>query len=89
MGPHEGSLIGGHMQKAKFSVGETQAEFLSRYKEYGFKDKSSMVRSAIDHFKKGLEREQLKKSADLYAEIYDDDDDLKVLTDSAAKGWPE
>ena len=77
------------MLQAKFSVKETQARFLSKYKEDGFKDKSAMLRSAIDHFKKGLELEQLKKSADLYAEIYSEDDALQTLTDTAVNGWPE
>jgi len=77
------------MKQSKFSVQETQAEFLSRFKEYGFKDKSAMLRSALDHFKNNLEREQLKESADLYAELYEEDDDLKALTEPATKGWPE
>lgn len=75
--------------QAKFNVKESQAEFLSRYKEYGFKDKSSMLRAAIDHLKRELELEHLKKSADLYSEIYSEDDDLKTLTETAISGWPE
>jgi hypothetical protein len=81
--------IEGHMLQAKFSVKESQARFLSRYKEYGFKDKSSMLRAAIDQLKKELELEQLKQSADLYSEIYSEEDDLKDLTETAISGWPE
>jgi hypothetical protein len=77
------------MLQAKFSVKESQARFLSRYKEYGFKDKSSMLRVAIDLFKKNLELEQLKQSADLYSEIYSEDKDLKSLSETALGGWPE
>ena len=77
------------MLQAKFSVKESQARFLSRYKEFGFKDKSSMLRAAIDELKKELELEQLKRSADLYSEIYSEDDDLKELTETAISGWPE
>jgi hypothetical protein len=77
------------MLQAKFSVKESQARFLSRYKEYGFKDKSSMLRAAIDQLKKELELEQLKQSADLYSEIYSEEDDLKELTETAISGWPE
>jgi len=50
------------MLQAKFSIKETQAHFLSNFKAYGFKDKSSMVRVAIDHFKKEMELESLRKS---------------------------
>ena len=77
------------MLQAKFSVEEAQARFLNNYKVYGFKDKSSMLRAAINHFKKEFELERLKKSADLYSEIYSEDDDLKELTEIAATGWPE
>ena len=77
------------MLQAKFSVKESQAQFLSRYKDYGFKDKSTMLRAAIDQFKKNLELEQLKQSADLYAEDYSEDNDLIELTETALDGWPE
>ena len=77
------------MLQAKFSVEEAQSRFLKNYKVYGFKDKSSMLRAAINHFKKEFEIERLKKSADLYAEIYSEDEDLKELTETAAIGWPE
>ena len=77
------------MLQAKFSVKETQAYFLNNFKAYGFKDKSSMLRTAIDHFKNKLELESLRKSADLYSEIYSADGDLKKLTETAVTGWPE
>ena len=77
------------MLQAKFSVGEAHSRFLNNYKVYGFKDKSSMLRAAINHFKKEFELERLKKSADLYLEIYSEDEDLKELTETAATGWPE
>ena len=80
---------GGRMLQAKFSVNESQAHFLSDYKKHGFKDKSSMVRTAIDKLKRELEFEQLKQSADLYSEIYSENDDLKDLTESVINGWPK
>ncbi len=77
------------MLQAKFSVKESQTRFLSKYKDYGFKDKSTMLRAAIDQLKKNLELEQLKQSADLYAEVYSEDNDLKELTETALDRWPE
>jgi len=77
------------MQQAKFSVKEAQAHFLNNFKAYGFKDKSSLIRTAIDHFKNKLELENLKKSAELYSEIYSENDNLKELTETALSGWPE
>lgn len=40
------------------------------YRVYGFKDKSSMIRAAINHFKKEFELRCLKKFADIYSELY-------------------
>ena len=59
------------------------------YKDYGFRDKSTMLRVTIDQFKKSLELEQLKQSADLYTEDYSEDNDLKELNETALDGWPE
>ena len=77
------------MQQAKFSVEEAQVSFLNSFKTYGFKDKSALVRTAIEHFKNKVELENLKKSAELYSEIYSEDNDLKELTKTAISGWPE
>ena len=77
------------MLQAKFSLEETQAQFLNNFKAYGFKDKSAMLREAIEHFKKEVELESLRESAELYSEIYSEDDDLKELTETALNGWPE
>ena len=74
------------MLQAKFSVEETQARFLSDYKMYGFKDKSAMLRKAIDRLKAELELESLRQSAELYSETYGQDDDLKELAGSALDG---
>ena len=77
------------MTQAKFTIGETQSRFLSQHKKYGFKDKSSVIRAALDRLQKDLENEKLKISADLYAEIYDADGELNELTESAISEWPE
>jgi len=77
------------MQQVKVSVSEKQIEFLNKHYAYGFKDKSSLVRKAIDYFRKELEIQKLKKSADLYAEIYGKDPELLELTKSALSEWPE
>ena len=77
------------MQQTKFSCEENQLEFLSNYKEYGFKDKSAMVQASLNLLCEKLEAQKLRESADLYAEEYRDDSELRTLTDSAAQGWPE
>ncbi len=77
------------MLQVKFSIEEIQVDFLNTFKAYGFKNKSLMLRTAIDNFKNKLELESLKKSADLYSEIYSKDEDLKELTEVSTVGWPE
>lgn len=75
--------------KAKFNLKECHLDFLSRQKEYGFKDKSTVIRAALDRLKRELEMEKLTESADLYAELYASDAALKELTESAITGWPD
>ena len=77
------------MLQAKFSLEEAHTRFLKNFKAYGFKDKSAMIRAAIDYFRKEMELEGLKKSAELYSEIYSEDDELKELTEAAIAGWPK
>ncbi len=77
------------MLQTKISLEESQVHFLNNFKEFGFKDKSSMVRAALARLKKELELMRLKRSADLYAEIYEEDSEMRELTESAIHGWPE
>ena len=77
------------MWQVKFSIEQNQIEFLDQYKAYGFKDKSTMVRTALDDLKRMIESRQLEKSAELYAEVYAQDKELQELTESAIEGWPE
>lgn len=77
------------MLQARFICKEDQATFLNSYKEYGFKDKSSMIREALDLLRKERESQKLRESAELYAEVYGHDSELRELTASAVQGWPE
>ncbi len=77
------------MQQAKFSLTQSLVEFLGNYKQYGFKDKSTMVRAALLQLQKEVERRSLEQSAELYAEIYDEELELQELTESALVEWPE
>lgn len=77
------------MIQAKFSLNEKHVEFLNQYKKYGFKDKSSVIRTAINKLEKELQILKLKQSADLYSEIYAEDDELRDITEDAIGGWPK
>jgi len=77
------------MIQTKVSITDEQDMFVNKYKSLGFKNKSSMFRKALDLLMKEFRHNQLKKSADLYAELYSNDEELKKLTDSAISDWPE
>jgi len=77
------------MIQAKFTIEEAQASFLGAYQQFGFKDKSALVRAALTRFQAELERQRLIESAELYAELYSEDSELQRLTESALTGWPE
>ena len=47
------------MQQAKFSLTPPLVEFLGNYQAYGFKDRSSMVRIALQQFREELELQSL------------------------------
>jgi len=78
-----------YMIQATFSLNESNVSFLKNFKLYGFKDKSDLVRIALEYMKKRIENQELKKSANLYAEVYTEDVEIKELTESAIIGWPE
>lgn len=77
------------MRQAKFSLTNGQMEFLARYKEYGYKDKSELVRTALERLQVEAERRRMDRSAALYANLYAEDDDLQRMTDTALNDWPE
>lgn len=76
------------MIQAKFSLEESHIQFLEQRKQYGFKDKSDIVRTALDRLRTELARQRLCESADLYAEAYEKDDKTQEWTDAALSEWP-
>ena len=77
------------MLPAKFSIEAAQIDFLNQHRAHGFKDKSAMVRAALEQLKEQLELQHLKESAELYAEVYDEDPELEEWTEAAIEEWPE
>ena len=76
------------MLQAKFSLEESHVEFLALFRRYGFKDKSDVVRHALDRLHTELAQQRLRESADLYAEVYANDDETQEWTDAALTEWP-
>jgi Arc/MetJ-type ribon-helix-helix transcriptional regulator len=77
------------MQQAKFSLTPPLVDFLNHHQTYGYRDRSEMVRSALQRLRDELELQSLRESADLYAEVYAEDLELQALTEAAIEGWPE
>ncbi|MCY4486585.1 MAG: hypothetical protein OXF11_05640 [Deltaproteobacteria bacterium] len=76
------------MLQAKFSLDESQVQFLAQFKRYGFKDKSDVVRKALDRLQMELAQQRLRESAELYAEVYAGDGETQEWTDAALSEWP-
>lgn len=75
-------------QKARYFQELLQRIRDIRSSERNFYQKITDIYS-INHYAEELELENLKKSADLYSEIYSEDHELKELTDATVSGWPE
>lgn len=76
------------MIQAKFSLKESHIQFIEQCKRYGFKDKSEVVRTALDRLSNELAQQRLRESADLYAEVYELDEETQEWTDAALSEWP-
>ena len=74
-----------NLNQKKFSIRNEQIKFLEDYKKWGFSDKSSIVREALDRYireVKSQHQKQLmaKKSRELLSD-YLEDKELTALTD--------
>ena len=77
------------MRQVRLTITDEQAEFLNGFAALGYPDKNSLLREAIDRFRNEVILLRLRDSADLYAETYAEDEDLRQLTSQAIEGWPE
>lgn len=72
------------MQRMEFDLEKIHITFLNEHAVYGFEDPSAMARAALNLFKKALDLQRLKQSAELYAELYAQDTELRALTEITA-----
>jgi len=71
------------MIQAKISLEESHIQFIEQCKRYGFKDKSEVVRTALDRLFTEFAQQRLDESAAFYAEVYEEDDETQEWTDAA------
>ena len=77
------------MIQATFSIDEAHLIVLEECQKYGFKDKSSLVRAAIDLLTSQIERQRLQESSALYAEVYEQDEESREWMEAAVLEWPK
>ena len=77
------------MIQANFSLEEAQLQLLDKCRSYGFKDKSAVVRMALDCLRQEFAQQRLQESADLYSELYAEDEETQDLTVAALSEWPK
>lgn len=66
------------------------AQFLENYEQWGYDSKNALAVAALDRLRRQLLRQQeLMASAELYAEVYEDDEELQELTESASNDIEE
>ena len=56
-------------------------EFVDQFSVLGYKDRSELTRAALECLKQKKEAEKLAQSAQIYSKLYEQDDDLRKLTD--------
>lgn len=76
------------MYQIKLSLQDSQVEFLGRHRAYGFRDRSELVRKALEFFQREIEQRELEESASLYAQLYGEDDEAKQWVAGSAEDWP-
>ena len=77
------------MIQENFSLEESQLQFLDECRSYGLKDKSAVVRMALDLLRREFAQQRLQESADLYSEICAEDEETQELTAAALPEWPK
>lgn len=67
---------------------DVDIEFLKRHADFGFSNASELLSKAIHLLKNEVEEEQkLEESAVLYAEIYEEDNEVQEWVEASIKDW--
>ena len=74
--------------ETKIILEESSIQLIDHYQDYGFSSRDAMVARAFELLKQNAEENrQLTVSGDLYAELYDQDDEAKGWVEAATKDW--
>lgn len=75
------------MVQTKITLTEELTNFLAFHKELGYKNKSDMIREALETLKKKIEQKQLEQSAQLYSELYRNDEESQEWLEDTIADW--
>ena len=68
----------------QIELDSNQISLLNKHKIYGFKNENALIYYAFTLLQKEINKKtELEKSAELYAEIYEEDEELQFLTEAA------
>jgi len=76
------------MKQVKVGLDESHVKMLGQFKRCGFKDKSEMVRFALDLYVKDMANRRLRESAALYAQVYEEDAETREWMKANTAEWP-
>ncbi|NMB81140.1 MAG: hypothetical protein GYA14_04930 [Ignavibacteria bacterium] len=77
------------MEQLKVSLKKEHLDFIRHHAKFGFKDKSSLIRKAVEILQEKIETESLKSSAKILSEIYTKDVEVKEWVNDSDKSWPD
>lgn len=75
---------------ANFKVNKEEITLLQSYTLLGFKSSDDLFSYALDLLRKEIEEQKKQKiieSAELYAQLYEEDEDVKEWTNSSNQDW--
>lgn len=72
------------MPQIRVVLEDTEFKFVENHSQHGFKSKTELVNEAISFYRQQLQQKLIAESAQLYQEIYEEDEELQELTDDAA-----
>ena len=76
------------MNSGTIQLNKTQAELINKYKEFGFKNRNELISFAFRLLQKKVkDKKELEQSADLYAELFENDEETQFLTEAAIIDW--
>ncbi len=76
--------------EAKIRLKEIDLDFLKKYEKLGFNSEEELLSQALKLLKKELENVKkiiIEDSADLYAEVYEEDEEAKEWIESSNNDW--